>query len=160
MRRVLLLSIRPKFTDSILDGTKTIELRRTRPQVEPGDSVLIYASSPVKSIVGGFVVEELIQASPAGLWDRVKHTAGITQPEYDDYFNGAAVGYGIGVAGPWRLPDPIRLETLRARRPSFRPPQSYAYLPGDDDLLPFLPRQRRVGSRDGPSPLVPGFRGL
>ncbi len=140
MRRVLLLSIRPRFIDGILDGTKTIELRRTLPRVQPGDSVLVYATSPVKAIVGGFAIEDLVQASPAGLWDTVKHLAGITRLEYDDYFNGAAVGYGIKVAGPWRMPNPISLSTLRARRPSFRPPQSYAYLTADDDLLPFLPR--------------------
>lgn len=64
LRRVLLPSIPPRFTDSILDGTKTIELRRTRPRVAPGDPVLIYACSPVKAIVGSFVVEELIQAYP------------------------------------------------------------------------------------------------
>jgi len=138
MRRVLLLSIRPRFTNSILDGTKTIELRRTRPRVEPGDIVLIYASSPVMAIVGGFLVGELIQASPAGLWDRVKHMAGVTQPEYDDYFTGAAVGYGITVARRWRLSEPVSLETLRSRRPSFWPPQSYAYLSADNDLLPLL----------------------
>jgi len=140
MSRVLLLSIRPRFTDSILDGTKTIELRRTRPRVEPGDAVLIYASSPVKAIVGGFLIGELIQGSPARLWDRVKNMAGVTQPEYDDYFTGAAVGYGITIARRWRLPKPVSLETLRLRHPSFWPPQSYAYLSADNDLLPLLSR--------------------
>jgi len=139
LRRVLLLSIHPRYTDSILSGTKTVELRRTRPRVQPGDSVLIYASSPVKAIVGGFVVDGLIQAQPAGLWDRVKHLAGVSQAEYDGYFSGVAVGYGIRIAHPWRLPDPVGLEALRARRPSFRPPQSYSYLLADDDLLPSAP---------------------
>ncbi len=131
--------MRPRFSDGILDGTKTVELRRTRPQVEPGDPVLIYASSPVRAIVGGFLVKDLIQSDPAGLWSIVKDLAGVAEPEYQAYFTGARTGYGIGVTDPWRLPKPVCLETLRCRRPSFRPPQSYAYLPIDDDLAPLLP---------------------
>jgi len=138
--------MRPRFSDGILDGTKTIELRRTRPQVEPGDPVLIYASSPVKAIVGGFLVKDLIQADPSGLWGIVKDLAGVTELEYEAYFNGARIGYGIRITDPWRLSEPVCLETLRARRPSFRPPQSYAYLPIDDDVNPLLARMATLAS--------------
>lgn len=140
MGRVLLLSIRPRFSESILNGTKTVKLRRTRPRVTTGDTVLIYASAPVKAIVGGFAVGGVVEASPAGLWQKVGNTADIAWPEYERYFAGAAVGYGITVVDPWRLPRPVGLDVLRSRFPSLWPPQSYVYLWTGDSLLDLLPR--------------------
>ena len=49
---VVLLSVKPRFANAILEGRKTIELRRTFPVRHLGATVLIYASAPVQSIVG------------------------------------------------------------------------------------------------------------
>jgi len=130
--------MRPRFSDGILNGTKTVELRRTRPQVEAGDPVLIYATSPVKAIVGGFLVEDLLQSDPAELWAKVKGLAGVTEPEYEAYFSGTRTACVIRVTDPWRLRRPVYLEALQAHRPSFRPPRSYGYLPLDDGLAALL----------------------
>ena len=51
-RRVLLLLIHSRFAERILAGSKTVELRRVRPGIEPGDRVLLYASSPVRGLTG------------------------------------------------------------------------------------------------------------
>ncbi|EEI27723.1 hypothetical protein [Corynebacterium glucuronolyticum] len=41
MPRSLLISIRPTFVEQILTGTKTVELRRKKPQLRPGATVYI-----------------------------------------------------------------------------------------------------------------------
>ena len=51
MPRSLLISIRPTFVEQILTGTKTVELRRKKPQLRPGAAVYIYATAPVKAVV-------------------------------------------------------------------------------------------------------------
>jgi len=135
LRKVLVLAIHPRFTDSILDGTKTVELRRTKPRVGPGDLALIYACAPVKAIVGGFVIDGFLAANPEALWASIESRAGITQEEFEAYFKDRGVGYAIKIKDPWRAPTPVPLEVLRRECPSFRPPRSYGYITLGGQLL-------------------------
>ena len=57
--RVLLLSLKPRYADAILSGAKTIELRRTRPNIKVPALALIYSTSPVRSLVGSCCVESI-----------------------------------------------------------------------------------------------------
>jgi len=127
-RRALLMSIRPNYAAQIFDGTKTVELRRVRPRLTSGDLVLVYASSPVKALLGAFEVSRVIAAAPSKLWKRTGRKARTTREQFDDYFNGAALGYGIVLKRTWLLTKPMGLAKLRERHSSFRPPQSYHYL--------------------------------
>ena len=66
----IVLSIRPQFADKILKGTKTVELRRVYPRrIGKGDRGLIYASSPVKSLVGGFEIARIVEKPLNELWE-------------------------------------------------------------------------------------------
>lgn len=53
----VILSIKPEFVEKIINGEKKFEYRRKifKKDVE---KVLIYASSPIKSVVGEFIVED------------------------------------------------------------------------------------------------------
>jgi predicted transcriptional regulator len=124
----LLLSIRPQYASMIFDGTKTVELRRTRPRLKTGDLVLVYVSSPVKALLGAFEVDRVVVASVSQLWNKVKSKAGITAEAFRDYFSGADIGYGIVLKRKWKLGRPVKLESLRERSANFRPPQGYHYL--------------------------------
>lgn len=128
LRDVLLLSIRPEHAQNIFAGTKTVELRRIRPRVSNGSQVLIYVSSPVKALAGGFQIAEVIEGKPERLWDKVKKYAAVTREQFDSYFTGAAMGYGMMIANVWALDQTVPLEHLRKRLPGFQPPQSYRYL--------------------------------
>ncbi|WP_237302536.1 ASCH domain-containing protein [Streptomyces sp. S063] len=48
--RALLLSLHPRFATAILNGEKTVELRRQRVAVPPGTPVIIYATSPTMAL--------------------------------------------------------------------------------------------------------------
>lgn len=126
-RRALLMSIRPKYAAQIFDGTKTVELRRVRPRLTAGDLVLVYASSPVKALLGAFEVSRVISAPPSKLWNQVGTKTGTTRQEFDDYFDEADLGYGIVLRRTWRMARPMGLSKLRERH-SIGPPQSYHYL--------------------------------
>src|SRR5262245_39531753 len=110
--RSLLISIQPRFANAILDGTKTIELRRTMPTLPPGALALIYSSTPSKALVGWATVEEIVQASPNALWKAHKEATGVTSAEFRDYFTGSADAYGIRLAEVHRASSQISLGDL------------------------------------------------
>jgi len=126
--RALMLSIRPKYAELIFNGRKKVELRRVRPNIERGHVVLVYVSSPVKALVGGFEVCRVIQGKPQYLWRQVRNLAGITRRQFDSYYCGLSRGYVIFARKAWRYRIPIKLPKLRQRWANFTPPQGYRYL--------------------------------
>jgi len=140
--RLLLLSVRPRFAALILAGTKTIELRRVRPRVVPGDGVLLYVSSPVMALTACSTVERVFEGSPTKLWEVVRSRAGVTRREYDEYFRGAARGAGISLGEVDRFSHAVPLSELREIWPGFHPPQSFRYLDSQafEDMAVLTPR--------------------
>jgi predicted transcriptional regulator len=132
MAPVLLMSIRPEFAAKILSGRKTFELRRVRPRISAGETILVYASYPVQAILGEFVVSNVIEASPSRLWAITRHRSGLTRRQFREYFQGAHTAYGIEVREVTRLERPVALDKIRHTWPGFRPPQSYMYLSEED----------------------------
>jgi predicted transcriptional regulator len=125
----VLLSIKPRFAEALLAGQKTIELRRTRPaSLHRGALVVVYASSPVKAVLGTLRVERVVGGSPEALWPLVAAGAGVDRAEYEQYFAGASEAYAIFVCSPASVSDPCGLAELRQGWPSFHPPQAFRYL--------------------------------
>jgi predicted transcriptional regulator len=127
--RALLISIQPRFANAILDGTKTIELRRTMPTLPPGAIALIYSSSPTKALVGWATVEEVLQASPNALWREHKASTGVTSAEFKEYFADRADAYGLRLSAVRRADQDVSLTALRTY--GLEPPQSWRYVAVD-----------------------------
>lgn len=125
--RPLLMSLRPRFAQAILNGTKTVELRRTRVAALPGTLVIIYASAPVMSVVGLATLAAVDTARPTTLWRRHRRDLGITRAEFDAYLTGAETATCLTISAPQELPNPYPLTWLRGHA-HFQPPQSYRYL--------------------------------
>jgi len=125
---ILLLSIKPKFVYKLLNGSKTTELRRVKPRVLTGDVVLIYETSPTMALVGYAVVESVTIEIPDKLWKKVKIRSGVSKFEFDQYYQGAGLGYAINFSNVDALISPIPLSSLRCKVKGFHPPQSYRYL--------------------------------
>lgn len=125
--RILLLSIQPDLASRILNGSKTVELRRVRPRITAGSIVLVYASTPVKALMGWFVVGQLLEADPAELWAKVQSSAGLTREQFDTYFTGSKRAFGITVQNAYAFSNPVTLDTLREIWNGFHPPQCYRY---------------------------------
>ena len=84
--KYLFLSIKPEFANKILAKEKTIELRKVRPNIKEGDYIIIYASSPVKGVVGFGRVKKIIETSPYEMWRIYSSQLGIDKIRYDNYF--------------------------------------------------------------------------
>lgn len=126
--KTLLLSLRPEFAEKVFAGTKKVELRRIWPKVAIDDWVLVYVSTPVKALVGAVQVALIMEANPSYLWKKVRHQAGLTRQQFDDYYAGALKGYGIFLNDTRTLPSPIELYKLKRLWTDFHPPQCYRYL--------------------------------
>lgn len=133
--RTVLMSIKPTYSKRILAREKSYELRRTPVKVQEGDLVVVYASSPVKAVVGAFTVAGVKRDAPDRLWAEHAEDFGIEEADYRDYFAGAALGHAIEVGDVVQV-DPVPLHLLRERIDGFRPPQSYQWWHGElEDLM-------------------------
>lgn len=128
----LMISIHPKYAEKIFSGEKKVELRKIKPRVKKGDQILVYVSSPEKSLQGILRVDEVISNSPEELWKMVKDEAGISSSEFENYYTKKEKGYGIYFAVEEKFSTPISLEKLKKLFGKFHPPQSYRYFSNED----------------------------
>jgi predicted transcriptional regulator len=125
--KAFVLSIRPTYIERILDGRKTIELRRRFPiSAAPGSDILLYSTSPVQSIVAIASLESVLDLAVGWLWRKCGDAAAVTRQEFQAYFQGRARGYALHLDRIRLLDKPLHLSHL-ARRFGFSPPQSYCY---------------------------------
>lgn len=125
--RALLLSVRPRYADAILNSTKTAEIRRQRPAVHSGTLVIIYATKPVGALVGTARILDISSGNPIDIWERHHLSTGVTKTEYDTYLSGAQTAYLLFLHRVQRLEPLLTLEQIRSAT-AFQPPQSYRYL--------------------------------
>ena len=120
---VALMSIRPRFAQAILEGKKTVELRRV-PLKRPVTHVVIYETGITGAIVGLFEVRRIVEQSPRQTWRTYNGTSGLTKKEFDAYFIGKQCAVAIEVGHTCRFPEPVPLAEIAVTRP----PQSFMYL--------------------------------
>ncbi|MHC1623025.1 MAG: ASCH domain-containing protein [Candidatus Methanospirareceae archaeon] len=137
----IFLSVRPQYASRIFEGSKTVELRRVRPRyIARGALVLIYVPSPVKSLVGAFKIDQVVEKPLEELWEIVHDRAGVTREEFDAYYAGVSKGIAIFFRQVWSLPKPIELEDLKERMVGFHPPQGFRYATASELASPELAR--------------------
>ena len=124
----VLLSIKPKYVKSIIEGKKRYEFRKTMFKNRGINLIYIYSSSPVKKIVGTFEIGGILEDHPANLWGVVKEFAGIQQRDFFSYFEGRSRAFAIGIQNLQEFNDPI---DPYVTMPGFVPSQSYCYLDGE-----------------------------
>ena len=119
----VLLSIKPKYANRIIKGNKKYEFRKSVFKNRDLDMVYLYSSSPVKRIVGAFVIKNIIEKHPKQLWNEYKAFSGIDEDDFFDYFRGKEKGFAIEI-GDVEVFDPIN---PKEHIPGFVPPQSFCY---------------------------------
>lgn len=90
----ILLAIKPRYVDMILSGKKKIEYRRKVP-AQMVDKIIIYASSPIKKVVGEVNVTGTFSMSVSQLWNRTNSFSGITEIEFHKYFTGCKIAHAF-----------------------------------------------------------------
>lgn len=127
----ILLSIKPKYVKEIEKGNKIYEFRKNIFKQEIQE-IWVYASAPVKRIVGKIYIDKIIEDNPRGLWKKCKKYAGIDEEDFFQYFNGKNKGYAIKIKKYKEFSKPINPYATNAK---FVAPQSYAYV---ENIFPEL----------------------
>lgn len=125
--RALVLSLKPRFAEAILDGTKTVEVRRVMPRITVPTLALLYASGSVRALVGTCVVRSVARYPADELWQLHGADTALSRTEFDTYLHGRDCGVALLLERPEPLAAPVPLHTLRQAH-GFRPPQSLAYV--------------------------------
>ncbi len=123
----VILSIKPEYALSIIKGKKTIELRRKFPIENMGGGIaIIYASSPLKKIIGYASILEVRKLPIFSIWKIYKKQACVEKKFFNSYFEGLEEGFVIELKRPVELANPLESNALKKEH-SFFAPQSYRY---------------------------------
>lgn len=120
----VLLSIKPEYVKLIIEGRKKYEFRKAIFKRKDIDKIYIYSSSPVKKIVGLFIISKIIKNRPEKLWNAFEDFAGISERDFFHYFAGKDEGFAIQIGKLQMFDDPI---DPRENIENFVPPQSFYY---------------------------------
>jgi len=123
--KAVLLSIKPKYADLIIAGTKTVELRRSWPSTDVG-TMVIYSSAPVQRLTGIAVITEIKECTFDQLWAVAqKHGGGVTHDELREYVGTKSHAYGVMLGRV--IPAEILVDPKELFE-TFTPPQGFLYL--------------------------------
>jgi predicted transcriptional regulator len=125
MPKRLLLSVKPKFAEAILAGKKTFEFRRAVFRQQNIRTVILYASSPTRKVVGEFTIDSVLTLRLDVLWGLTHKGGAIDRAYFDQYFRGRTVGHALKVKKVRRYRFPL---CLRTDLGITHPPQSFRYL--------------------------------
>lgn len=112
MSRAVLISIRPKWCEKIADGEKTVEVRKTRPKMNPPFKCYIYCTagnlqyetqngmfcrmSGGREVIGEFICDKIYEVAPLNhAPDDVEQQACLTRDEIVQYLRGVCYGWHI-----------------------------------------------------------------
>lgn len=117
-----IISILPNYADAILEGIKTIELRRRIPNIQRKTRLWIYATKPVGAILGSAIISDIIEDTPENIWRISCGRAAVSRPEFDEYFQGTNRAFALTLVDVVKRQE-IGIEELRTLSDGFHPPQ-------------------------------------
>ncbi|MGA2368238.1 MAG: hypothetical protein ABSF74_06685 [Dehalococcoidia bacterium] len=120
----VLLSIKPEFASRIFAGSKKYEYRRIIFKRRDVEIAIVYASNPIRRVIGEFEIGEILYEKPEQLWAQTGNHAGISKTRFMEYFVNHPKGYAIGIRKTRKYQTPLFLNELMLSVP----PQSFMYL--------------------------------
>ena len=125
MHTTVLLSIKPEFAEKIFSGEKQFEFRRTLYKSAHVKRVVVYASSPVRRVIGEFEASKPLSMTKHALWKKTRRGSGVSWQVFSEYFDGKHVCHAIPVRKAVRYKSSL---TLKQASGLGHPPQSFAYI--------------------------------
>ena len=134
--KAVLISIRPKWCEKIINGEKTIEVRKTRPKMNPPFKCYIYKCGNGK-VIGEFLCDEIININGAGRIPSDAARPTCLEPAELHQYLGAATGFGWHISDLsiydhprdlWEFTGLRQTKYGLAPGPITRPPQSWRYV--------------------------------
>jgi len=126
--KVLVISIKPEYSNMIFSGYKSMELRKSKPNVNNNSVMLVYNTKPEMAIVGVCLISDIIDSTPSQIWKEHSNLVGIRKSVFKQYYLDEERAIGIILSKFEKFENPIKLEKVKNHLPLFNPPQTYRYL--------------------------------
>jgi predicted transcriptional regulator len=123
----VLLSVRPRYANALLAGTKTAEVRRRFPHQSRGTTLYLYSSTPDRAILGTVQLDEIDRPSADRVWHQYADQIEIEEAALGDYLAESPSAAILRVSKPARWKHKVPLGLLRSCL-QLEPPQSFRYL--------------------------------
>lgn len=120
----VLLSIKPEYVEKIFDGTKKYEFRKSLFKKNDVKYVVIYASAPIKRVVGEFEIKNVFSDDVDVIWNRTKKYSGITKAFYESYFQNRKKANAIQIGNIKKYEKTKLLSDYNIKQA----PQSFCYI--------------------------------
>lgn len=119
----VLMSIKPQYVNKIFLGEKIFEFRTTLCKRKV-TKMYIYATSPIKKVVGEVTIEKVLIDTPENIWEQTKEKAGIEKDSFFFYYNGKekAIAYQLKNIIKYTIPKELSEFGIK------KAPQSYQYI--------------------------------
>ena len=119
----MLLSIKPEYVNKIVTGKKKYEYRKFHCR-EDIDTIVIYATTPIKRVVGEAPVTSIIEGCVEEVWNKTFSSGGISKAAFEEYYKNknTAVAYKLGEVITYD--EPLELSDVGLSYV----PQSFAYI--------------------------------
>lgn len=125
--RDLVLSLKPRWSEEIFSGLKTIEVRRRFPEAANMNlRALIYTTAPKKALTGEVRIISARRVTLSEIKSRWSRQTRIPNELVDEYLGDLGAGVLLFLSEPIRYHAETPLSELR-KSFGFTPPQSYAY---------------------------------
>lgn len=119
----MLLSIKPEYANKIVSGKKKYEFRKFHCRTDV-DTIVIYATAPVKQVIGEVSIVAVIEDAVEKVWRQTHSDGGITKKAYTDYYKNKAVAVAYQLGEVTTYEEPLALSDIGL---SYAP-QSFAYI--------------------------------
>lgn len=124
----VMFSLKPRFIEAFLDGSKFIELRRRSPALSAGTVVWLYGTIPCGQIMAVARVCQITRAPISQIWSEFRHGLALSKTEFDDYLANTKCAAAIELDHITRVEKPMALSALRSIEPGFQPPQFFRHI--------------------------------
>lgn len=122
----IVLSIKPQFTNLILNGQKAIEMRtKIGKEFVSNAKVIIYSSSPIKAIVAIAEIETIQRINKKEVTNNHLEKVCISRIFFDEYMQNREDCFLIKLSKLQKLKNSIPLTELK--KLGFTAPQSFCY---------------------------------
>lgn len=128
----LLISMKPKYVESIFTGAKRVEVRRRFSRRWLGCRAVLYGSHPLSSLVGEATIANITRDKPEKVWAAFGSRIGTERREFEAYAGSSQEVSAIEFTDVAPYLSPVGLAQLsHLVKSELRPPQSYCNLGAD-----------------------------
>lgn len=124
----VMFSLKPRFIEAFLDGSKSVELRRRPPSLPSGTIVWLYGTIPCGQVMAMAKIRHIEVAAISQIWDEFSSELGLEKAEFDEYLAGLENAVAIALDNVSPMEVPVNLDTLRFLDAGFQPPQFFRHI--------------------------------